>query len=141
MSLKCANGMKRDTRDATLFLVRLGRSAAVRVLRNPVAQFLVAVVVVMVAVAFAADAMSRRAAEQGAVTDARVLTEVLAHSVAEPMIPDGLTDGDQIWAAVFDNRTRERLMVPGVHRVKIWNADGVVVWSDESDLWGQRFDL
>jgi signal transduction histidine kinase len=113
----------------------------VRVLRNPVAQFLVAVVVVMVAVAFAADAMSRRAAEQEAVTDARVLTEVLAHSVAEPMIPDGLTDGDQIWAAVFDNRTRERLMVPGVHRVKIWNADGVVVWSDESDLWGQRFDL
>lgn len=112
-----------------------------RVLRNPVAQFLVAVVVVMVAVAFAADAMSRRAAEQEAVTDARVLTEVLAHSVAEPMIPDGLIDGDQIWAAVFDNRTRERLMVPGVHRVKIWNADGVVVWSDESDLWGQRFDL
>ncbi len=112
-----------------------------RVLRNPVVQFLVAVAVVMVAVVFAADALSRRAAEEEAVTDARVLTEVLAHSVAEPMIPDGLADADLISAAVFDNRTRERLLVPGVHRLKIWNADGVVVWSNKSNLWGQRFDL
>lgn len=112
-----------------------------RVLRNPVAQFLVAVAVVMVAVAFAADALSRRAAEEEAVTDARVLTEVLATSVAEPMLPDGLPDADLISAAVFDNHTRERLMVPGVHRVKIWNADGVVVWSNKSNLWGQRFEL
>lgn len=31
--------------------------------------------------------------------------------------------------------------MPGVHRLKIWNADGVVVWSNKSNLWGQQFEL
>ena len=113
----------------------------VRVLRNPVAQFAVAALVVVVAVAFATDTLSRRAAEREAVTDARSLTEVLAHSVAEPMIPDGLVDADPIAAAVFDGRVRDRLMVAHVERLKVWNADGVVVWSDQADLVGQKFTL
>lgn len=113
----------------------------VRVLRNPVTQFLVAVVVVVIAVAVATDALSRRAAEREAITDARVLTEVLAHSVAEPFVPDGLADVDPISAAAFDSAVRDRLMVAHVERVKIWNADGVVVWSDQADLVGRRFTL
>jgi signal transduction histidine kinase len=111
------------------------------VLRNPVAQFAVAAVLVVVAVAIATDALSRRAAEREAVTDARALTEVLAHSVAEPMIPDGLVDADEIAAAVFDDRVRDRLMVAHVKRIKVWNADGVVVWSDQAELVGQSFTL
>jgi signal transduction histidine kinase len=132
--------MKPDVSAATLFLSVLG-GAVVRVLRNPVAQFAVAAVIVVIAVAFATDALSRRAAEREAVTDARALTEVLAHSVAEPMIPDGLVDADEIAATIFDDRVRDRLMVSQVKRIKVWNADGVVVWSDQAELVGQSFSL
>lgn len=123
------------------FFLSVREELVVRVFRNPVAQFLVAAGLVVVAVAFATDALSRRAAEREAVTDARAITEVLAHSVVEPIISEGLADGGDIEAAVFDRFARERLMVDNVERLKIWNAEGVVVYSDQSDLVGQKFDL
>jgi signal transduction histidine kinase len=111
------------------------------VLRNPVAQFLVATVVVVAAVAYATDALSRRAAEREAITDARATTMVLAHSVAEQFVSDGLADGGEIERVLFDRLARERLMVANVERLKIWNADGEIVYSDQSDLVGQKFTL
>jgi two-component system NarL family sensor kinase len=41
----------------------------------------------------------------------------------------------------FDENVRERLLVAHVARVKIWNADGLVVYSDEADLIGEEFTL
>lgn len=112
-----------------------------RVLRHPVAQFLLAAAAVVVVVAFAADALSRRAAEQEAVADARATTEVLARSVAEPEIPYALAYGSPLAAAKFDPVAKDRLLVPHVVRLKIWNADGVVVYSDQSELVGRQFEL
>ncbi len=113
-----------------------------RVLRNPVAQFLVAAVVVVVAVGLATDALSRRAAEREAITDARTTTEILAHSVVEPFVSEGLADGGVIEAAVFDRLARERVMaVENVYRLKIWNSDGTIVYSDQAELVGDQFTL
>ncbi|MGZ8737691.1 MAG: sensor histidine kinase [Nocardioides sp.] len=113
-----------------------------RVLRNPVAQFLMAAVVVVVAVGFATDALSRRAAEREAITDARTTTEILAHSVVEPFVSEGLANGGLIEAAVFDRLARERVMaVESVYRLKIWNSDGTIVYSDQADLVGDQFPL
>jgi two-component system, NarL family, sensor kinase len=66
----------------------------VRRLRNPVVQFLAAGLVVLVAVVLLTVQLSRRAADQEAITDAQATTELLARSVAEPAIPVGLHDGD-----------------------------------------------
>ena len=112
-----------------------------RVLRNPVAQFLVAAAVVVVVVAFATDALSRRAAEREAIADARATTVLMARYVAEPSIPRGLYKGDVIATAVFDKFARDQLMVGNVERLKIWNAKGLVVYSDETVLLGQKFTL
>ncbi|MGZ5415670.1 MAG: sensor histidine kinase [Nocardioides sp.] len=113
-----------------------------RVLRNPVAQFLMAAVVVVVAVGFATDALSRRAAEREAITDARTTTEILAHSVVEPFVSEGLANGGLIEAAVFDRLARERVMaIESVYRLKIWNSDGTIVYSDQADLVGDQFPL
>jgi signal transduction histidine kinase len=111
------------------------------VLRNPVAQFLVAAAVVVLVVASATDALSRRAAEQEAITDARTTTELMAHYVAQPRIPLGLANGGTLATAVFDNFAREHLLVGHVERLKIWNARGKVVYSDQSELVGQKFEL
>lgn len=110
-------------------------------LRNPVLQFVVAGSIVVAAVVLGTDYLSRRAAEREAVTDARVITELLAHSVAEPLIPRGLSDGSLVQAAGFDLAARDRLIVGSVERIKIWNTDGVIVYSDKKILISQRFDL
>ena len=64
-----------------------------RWLTNPVAQFLAAGFVTLVVVVLATSALSRSAADEEAIADARSLTWVLARSVAQPAIPPGLTRG------------------------------------------------
>jgi two-component system, NarL family, sensor kinase len=113
----------------------------VRALRNPVVQFVLAGALVTVAVLVGTDAMSRAAAREEAVTDARTTTEVLAHSVAEPLLPLGLAEGSSIQAGGFDRAARDRLMVGHVERIKIWNADGLVVYSDRRELEGRTYAL
>lgn len=112
-----------------------------RVFRSPVAQFLVAAVIVVVAVGIATDALSRRAAEREAISDARATTEILGRSVAAPRIPIGLDEGSDIAIASFDQWARENLMVEHVERVKVWDADGVVIYSDQTELIGEQFEL
>ena len=82
-----------------------------RVLRNPVAQFLMAAVVVVVAVGLATDALSRRAAEREAITDARTTTEILAHVRGGAADPEGLARVSAAALASFDQWARARLMV------------------------------
>ncbi len=73
--------------------------------------------------------------------DARVTTELLARSVAEPAIPDGLVRGDPGAIDRFDRHVLSRLLVGDVRRIKIWRADGRIVYSDETQLIGKRFAL
>lgn len=112
-----------------------------RVLRNPVAQFLVAGLVIVTAVLLATDYLSRRAAEREAVADARALTQLLAETVAEPHVPPGLGEADPIAVAAFDRVAQERLLLEDVARIKIWNRDGVIVYSNEMKLVEQEFEL
>ena len=58
-----------------------------RWLTSPVAQFLATGLVTLVVVVVATSALSRQAADEEAVADARALTQVLGRSVAQPAIP------------------------------------------------------
>jgi len=113
----------------------------VRVLRNPVAQFLAAGLIVVVAVALASDRLSREAAEAEAIADARATTELLARAVAEPRMRSGLAWGGSYAQVMFDDEARDQLMIDNVVRVKIWNRLGTIVWSDERSLMGDVFNL
>ncbi len=112
-----------------------------RALRSPVLQFLVASLLLFGLVWWATGVLSQRAARHEAVADARVTTELLAHSVAEPAIPRGLVDGDAGAIDRFDRRVLSRLLVGDVRRIKIWRGDGTIVYSDETQLIGRRFPL
>lgn len=112
-----------------------------RVFSNPVVQFLAVGALVVLAVVLATDALAHQAAEDEAVADARATTELLAHSVAEPLIPPGLSSGSVPAAYEFDSTARDLLLVDDVERVKIWNGDGLVVYSEERALIGDRFHL
>jgi len=104
-------------------------------------QFVVASLVLFGITWWATGIFSQRAARSEAIADARITTEVLAHSVAEPAMPRGLVDGDPGAIDRFDREVLDRLLVGDVRRIKIWRADGTVVYSDETQLIGQRFPL
>jgi two-component system NarL family sensor kinase len=113
----------------------------VRILMNPVAQFLLAGAVLLVVVALATGQLSSAAARDEAIADARATTELLARSVAEPAIPRGLVHGKAAAIDRFDRTARSRLLVGDVQRIKIWSAAGRIVYSDQTALIGESFPL
>jgi two-component system NarL family sensor kinase len=113
----------------------------VRLIRNPVVQFLAAGVLVLTAIAVVTGGLSERAASREAITDSLTTTELLAKSVAEPALPRGLVDGDVGAIDRFSRKMRDRLKVGDVQRIKIWNSQGRIVYSDQTRLINQTFEL
>jgi signal transduction histidine kinase len=113
----------------------------VRLLRNPVVQYLVLAVLLFIVLSVATSILSARVAATEASADARQVTRVLARSVAQPAIPRGLIEGDAGAIDKLDREVLDRLLVGDVRRVKIWRADGTIVYSDESKLIGAVYAL
>ena len=115
-----------------------------RLLRNPVVQFLVASLLLFGVIWWGTGRLSQTAARREALADARVSTELLAHSVAAPNIPKGMADGDPGAIDRFKRRVGFPLLHPQaapVKRIKIWSSDGTIVYSDQPNLIGKRFKL
>src|SRR6478735_11893610 len=108
-----------------------------------VLQFAVAGAVAVAIVGVATAIASRRVGEREAITEARTTTLIKAESVVEPASTDPLAgpNGDAANAARLTKLINERVLDPSLVRVKLWNADGDVVVSDEPRLVGQRFPL
>jgi signal transduction histidine kinase len=109
--------------------------------RNPVVLFLATGLLALAVIVLGTAELSERTAADEAEWDALETTELLAHSVAEPAIPRGLVDGDAGAIDQLDREVLERLLVTDVDRVKIWNADGRVLYSDEIRLINETFPL
>ncbi|MBS2940263.1 sensor histidine kinase [Nocardioides sp. J2M5] len=112
-----------------------------RWLTHPVVQFLAAGVVVLVLVGVATSWLSRDAADEEAIDDARTLTQVLGRSVAQPAVPRGLVSEDPAAIDRLDRKVLDRLLVGDVRRIKIWKADGTIVYSDRTELIGSVYPL
>ncbi len=112
-----------------------------RILRNPVAQFLAIGVVLMAAITVGTGYLAGRAAESEALAEARDTNEVLARSVARPAVEDALVEGDLGAADRFDRKILKRLLVGEIERVNIWSRDGRLVYSNEFALIGLTFGL
>jgi hypothetical protein len=95
----------------------------------------------MVVLVLALGWLGQREATEEATRDARDITEVLGTSVAEPAIPVGLVEGRPAAADRFDREMRTRLLIGRVLRVKIWNENGQIVYSDKTQLMWEQFDL
>ncbi|MCW2772692.1 MAG: ATP-binding region, ATPase domain protein [Nocardioides sp.] len=117
-----------------------------RVLRSPVALFLLIGTVTVVAIFLGTNRLADRAARQEALAEAQGTTEVLARSVVEPDVPRGLshvTRRKVARADQLDRAIRPRLLdVETVDRVNIWTEDGRIVYSNEGlALIGRKFTL
>jgi two-component system NarL family sensor kinase len=98
---------------------------------RPVVQFSVAGLIAVVLLIIGAGWLSKKAATDEAISDARRMTEILGRSVAQPELSEAMVQpGNPAQSAAidrFDSITRHRLLVGDVLRVKIWNADGTIV--------------
>lgn len=108
-----------------------------RVYAGVVAATLAVLVGVAVVGAWAAQ---REGEAEGVVGTAR-RTEILADAVVEPALTDGLLEQAPRALARLDRVVRDHVLGDDVVRVKLWSADGTVLYSDEPALLGKHFGL
>lgn len=112
-----------------------------RLLRNPVAQFLAIGIVLISAITVGTAYLAGRAAESEALAEARDVNEVLARAVARPSVEPALVGGDRGAVDRFDRQVNRRLLVDDIQRVNIWARGGRLVYSNEFLLIGRTFRL
>ena len=108
---------------------------------RPVAVFALSGLAVFLLVAVAATLALRSLAHQEAIRDARRLTTLTGRGIVEPALTTGVVRGDRGALARLDHTIRTRVKTHDVARIKIWNADGKILYSDEPRLIGRTFTL
>ena len=103
-------------------------------------RFTVAGIVVMVLLAIGIAVVARREAVQKAVDEARNTAWVLAYAIKPSLVP-GIASGDVLAVAALDSAVHRFVLGKSLVRVKIWDQDGKILYSDAAALIGQRFDL
>jgi signal transduction histidine kinase len=83
----------------------------------------------------------RSLAHDEALRDARQFATLAGQGIVEPTVEPGLLDGEPAALDSVDRVVNERVLGERVVRVKIWDATGRVVYSDEPRLIGSRFPL
>ncbi len=106
---------------------------------SPVVQFAGTGLIALLLVAVAALLLFQRVGEEEAIRDARTLTQGVGNAAIEPNLSAALVAGDPKALARFDRLVRRHVLRDGVVRVKLWTADGRVVYSDERRLIGARY--
>jgi signal transduction histidine kinase len=102
-----------------------------------VAADLAGVLVISLAVAWVVG----RNATSAAVRDARDLTVAEGRAAVWPLLTDGVVSGDPQALARLDSNVRARVLSERIVRVKVWSADGRVLYSDEPRLIGRQYPL
>lgn len=77
-------------------------------------------------------------AERTALTEATRAARIVGDVVFRPALPD-LLDGDQAVRTRLDAAVDARRQESGVVRVKVWNRQGVIVYSNEPSATGRSF--
>jgi signal transduction histidine kinase len=104
-------------------------------------QVIAGAIMVIVAVALVGIVAARRLAEAEAVNDAAKTADLLADTVVQPALSEGLITGDPAAFAAMDKVIDEHVLGDSIVRVKIWDSNGTIVYSDDRRLIGQTFPL
>lgn len=83
----------------------------------------------------------RQLGKTEALREVRDTAHLAAAGVIEPNLTDELLEGDPQAVARMDRAVQERVLGTSIVRVKIWAADGRIVYADEPRLIGSRFGL
>ena len=104
---------------------------------SPFVLFAIAGLAGMLAIAGGSLKASQRAGQAEAMADVRALTSVVAKTVVEPNLTAELLAGDEASISALDEVVSMRVIDDTTIRVKLWDADGRIVYSDEPMLIGE----
>ncbi|QXC62375.1 ATP-binding protein [Aquihabitans sp. G128] len=104
-------------------------------------QFALAGLTALLIVGLAVSIASRRVGQREATLDARSESLVKGQALVEPVLTDGILARRSSAVAALDDVVREQVLDDTLVRVKVWRADGTILYSDESRLIGSRYDL
>jgi two-component system, NarL family, sensor kinase len=142
------NSHERD-RFGDMDLPRIGSRARLRApgrqdpsLARLFARFALSGLVAMVIIGIVSFVLLRQSATSSALRQATELTQLAGRGIAEPLITTGVLRGDPRDLARLDQAVRERILQGGpLVRVKIWDAQGRIIYSDAHELIGATFSL
>ena len=97
--------------------------------------------VALVVLAAGSIVASRHASTDTAIRDARRDAAVVARAAVQPEISNALLVGDPNAIARLDRDIRSRVLDHDLVRVKVWRADGRILYSDEARLVGTTYAL
>ncbi|MHA7154137.1 sensor histidine kinase [Arthrobacter sp. TMN-50] len=109
--------------------------------RSAVGRFLLTGLLVTMLIATPVAFWIRAEAENHALDNAQLITQRLADYAISPLINDRLVAGDPAAIEELDARLKPWLERGAVLRIKVWDDDGRIVYSDVPSLIGQQFDL
>jgi signal transduction histidine kinase len=106
-----------------------------------VGRFVLAGVAAVALVGLASFLLMRSIGTDEATDNASEVTRLLGEGVVQPRLTQGVIDGDPEAVRKFDRVIRDTIVSEPIVRVKIWDAQGQIVYSDEPRLIGQTFEL
>ena len=110
-------------------------------LRRAFIQFTARSVVALCLLSLGTLLISELIARHESLRVARAMGTAVAHGVAGPLVDAAVRRGEpgpvERLATVLENRMRD----DSVSHIKVWDDAGRVIWSDESGLIGERFEL
>lgn len=106
-----------------------------------VGQFALAGIVALGIVGLGTTIAARRVGEREAITEARSIAVARAQGSVTPVLTDGILDGDSAAVSAVSRVVEQSVLDDSLVRVKLWNASGKIVYSDEKRLIGNTYQL
>src|SRR4051812_49105319 len=109
--------------------------------RRALSRFGVSILATMAVLLVAAYVVGGRLAQHQALRDARIQASALSDNLVAPLVDSDVRAHLPGAAASLDRELARRVRHGDIRHVKVWTAQGEVLWSDETQLIGRTFEL
>jgi len=126
--------------------VRRDRSAAAEssdrwAVRSAVRRFAIGAAVTLVVLVVISIQIARVVARDATLDEASFRTTGIADSLAAPLVTQAFRQNDPDAVSDMSRLMGNRMSDSSIRHIKIWSADGTVLWSDEPELIGRHYTL
>lgn len=111
------------------------------IVRREVLRFAIPGVLGLVLLALASLTASVAVAREQAINEARTSAQWLARTVVEPRLDSGLRSGAPARMAELDAAFSASIRDSDVKAIRLWNPEGVIIYSNDPRLIGERFPM
>lgn len=109
--------------------------------RHALVRFAVGSLIALIAIGVSTLFVAKSLAQRAALREAKTRGAALARVVAGPLVNVDVRQGDARKLSALNDALRSRLREGSIVHMKVWDADGEVLWSDEHALRGRHFTL